>query len=304
MSRRIDDNTAVDELLAWIDDIAAREFWAELAPGLSVVADAAAASALVDVDEALLLELRNAMLIEGYYQFDPLLPATTLTAMRDCVTTLHERRIPLGFAFVYDEFWRLGVWLGEVLAAMLGRDFVQLPDMWAWFVEPGTSGWDPHREKGAESLLDNGFPKSLSTWVPLSDATPLNGCMYIVPADRDPDYPGANDAIDVHRLQDVRALPARAGSVLMWNQALLHWGAGSSPRAPEPRISFSIEYQRGDVDAFNTPLLDPSQPPTFERRLGLVGKQLVQYEHMLGAHPRLLELGQRLQDRFPVSPHE
>jgi len=291
----------VGELEDWLDEIATPAYWRELVPELSVCDAAATAEPLVRVDDELLTELRSAMLTEGYFQFEPLIPAPVLAAMAAGVRALHEASIPLGFAYVYDEFWHLNTWLAEVLAALLGDEFAQLPDFWAWFVEAGSSGWEPHREKGPESLLANGYPKSLSLWVPLTDATPLNGCMYIVPANLDPGYNGKGDDVGVQRLQDVRALPARAGSVLMWNQDLLHWGGASSQHAPHPRISFSIEYQRGDIRPFNVPLLDPRKPPpAFEHRLGLAGKQILQYEHLFSRHPTIVTLAHKLLARFSL----
>lgn len=282
---------------AWLDEVSTPDYWRRLVPHMSV-GESVTTPAVVSMDASRCDEVRGAMLTEGYLQLPPVIPVEAVTAMRSCIEVLQREAIPLGFAYVYDTFWQLGGWLRELLGTLLGDDFVQLPDMWAWCVEPGLRGWEPHREKGAESLLPSGYPKSLSVWVPLTDATPLNGCMYIVPADRDPDYNTAADAVAVHSLQDVRALPAPAGSVLLWNQALLHWGGSSSSRAPTPRISFSIEFQRGDVAPFNQPLLNVEQPPAFDRRLGLVGKQLLQYEHMFDAHPQLLELGRLLVTRF------
>ena len=43
-------------------------------------------------------------------------------------------------------------------------------------------------DKGRRALFEDGSPKSLTTWIPLSNATALNGCMYIVPALHDPTF--------------------------------------------------------------------------------------------------------------------
>src|SRR5438093_1083574 len=74
----------------------------------------------------------------------------------------------------------------------------------------------------------------LTTWVPLTDATLSNGCMYVVPKSTDErvqqaveNYSSRKMSMgDVQRLlQHARALPARAGSVLCWGFGLLHWGS-------------------------------------------------------------------------------
>jgi hypothetical protein len=81
----------------------------------------------------------------------------------------------------------------------------------------------------------------------------------------------------MENIQGIRALPAGAGSNLGWRQNLLHWGGKSCERALEPRISLGFEFQRGDTRPYNDPLLDPLAIPGFEQRLGLIGKQILQY---------------------------
>jgi hypothetical protein len=65
-------------------------------------------------------------------------------------------------------------------------------------------------------------------------------------------------------------------------------------------VSFSIEYQRGDAPPENEPLLDPRHTPPFLRRLGLVGKQILQYRHMYALDSETVALGERLRSRFPI----
>jgi hypothetical protein len=221
--------------------------------------------------------------------------------MARALLRLRDADIPMVFLYVWDEPWHLSAQVGEVLAAVLGPDYRVLPDFWAWCIDPRKQekGWHPHRDMGGfASLLPNGQPISLSLWVPLTDASPENGCMYVLPACRDPHYQARVSRNDVVDVQEVRALPARAGSVLGWTQALLHWGSRASERGHAPRISFSIEYQRGDHDAFNTPLLDPAAPPPFERRLGLIGKQILQYHHMYTLGPGFDDVARELIARF------
>lgn len=74
-----------------------------------------------------------------------------------------------------------------------------LPDFWAWNVDPvrGDAGWRPHRDRGRTTLLPDGGPKSITTWIALTRATPLNGCMHVVPARNDPTYntPDEDEAV-------------------------------------------------------------------------------------------------------------
>src|SRR5207245_1434751 len=97
---------------------------------------------------------------------------------------------------------------------------------------------------------------------------------------------------------NIRAVPAPAGSMLAWNQGVLHWGARASRRASAPRCSASIEFQRADISPFRSPLLDPHTIPSFHARLGLTGMQILQYQHMYPLDDPLGVLATRLRDRF------
>ena len=114
-------------------------------------------------------------------------PLRLVRRLEAAVRRLHERRCPPVFAFVYDEFWSVCAKLAPLLGSLLTHDYRQLPDFWVWYVDPQVeaSGWRPHRDKGPGSLLPDGSPKSVTVWIPLTDATPLNGCIYVVPSHLD-----------------------------------------------------------------------------------------------------------------------
>ena len=95
-------------------------------------------------------------------------------------------------------------------------------------------------------------------------------------------------------MTSVRALPAKPGDVLCWNQAVLHWGSRTSRFAPAPRLSMALEFQRRDIPAWNTPLLDRFANHDFETRLKLVGKQILQYKHMYPLAERFQQLAEKL----------
>ena len=54
----------------------------------------------------------------------------------------------------------------------------------------------------------------------------------------------------------------------------------------------------GDKPPFNVPLLDPKKAPAFRQRLGLVGKQVLQYRHMYPLPSDVAKLAETLRDRF------
>lgn len=234
------------------------------------------------LDDPVITALSGLLRHEGYFQLPPQNLRLPLDAMADLVRLLDQRGWPLVFSFMYDEFWALYYRLDKLIEGLLGPGYFRLPDFWVWLVDPqrGHAGWRPHRDKGARSLNPDRTPKSITIWIPLSEATPLNGCMYVVPADRDPVYGQPNDDQLSHKQWDIRALPAAAGSVMCWTQALLHWGGSTSRREVRPRISVAFEFQAANVEPFNQPLTNPKEFPSLELRLQLIGTQILQYRHM------------------------
>lgn len=232
---------------------------------------------------------------EGYVQASGVAWGLDLKLMAATVRALSRIDLPPVFAFLYDEFWLPFYKLHPVCTALLG-DYMMLPDFWAWNLNPaqGDSGWRPHRDKGYQALLPDGTPKSLTVWMALSSATPLNGCMYIVPANFDPTYGTPDDKEWKFDYASVRALPAEPGDFFIWNQAVLHWGGRSTPRAPETRVSMAFEFQRADVEPYNRPLIKPLTILSFESRLRLIAKQILQYRHMYRVDPTVEQVALRL----------
>lgn len=277
------------------------DYWKTLNPQLSVGEDFTSLSGSVlsveqEYQEKLLLNLKK----EGYFQLDSFLSESEISRMATGIEKLRESGWPVPFAFIYDEFWQTFCRLSQILSVILGEEYRQLPAFWAWYINTTNTekGWQPHRDNGGNTLLPDGMPKCVTIWIPLSDAIPLNGCMYILPAPFDPNYGGnvqKGEKKESINFQDIRALPATAGSVLCWNHAVLHWGSRSSERAPHPRISLAFEFQRSDVEAYKTPLLDPFNPPNFNQRLALIGKQILQYQHMYPLSEEFAELARELQ---------
>lgn len=277
-----------------------REQWQARCPRLHVEGDLDWSAQQFERIEELLGDLR----VEGYVHVPDVLPPTVVEPLRDCIHLLHGSGIPLPFAFVYDEFWLVWLRVSRLIAAALGGDYRALPDFWAWYVAPDDqgAGWGPRRDRVQPALEPDNAPHSLTVWLPFSDAVPLNGCMYVLPAHLDERFrtrvfDGEGNNL-VPEPQAIRAVPAAAGSLLAWNQNLLHWGGRASRLAAAPRISAAFEFQRGDRPPFNQPLLDPYRVPTFTERLGLIGKQVLQYRHMYPLTPDVEAIAVDLRDRF------
>lgn len=270
-------------------DLTRPGFWRNFAPALHV-ADRRTAESLDAIvpGDAHMATLRALMLEEGYFHASGLSWQIDLALMADTVRALDRAGLSPAFAFIYDEFWVPFYRLHPIYEGLLG-DYRMLPDFWVWNVDParGDAGWRPHRDKGRRALFPDGSPKSLTTWIPLSRATTLNGCMYIVPAGSDPTYNTPREAEWEFDHAAIRALPAEAGDVFMWNQAVLHWGSRTSPRGGASRVSMAFEFQCADVAPFNEPLLPPLGFLSFEMRLRLVAKQILQYRHIYRVDPAI-----------------
>ncbi|MGH6726908.1 MAG: phytanoyl-CoA dioxygenase family protein [Pseudolabrys sp.] len=265
-----------------------RQAWQAFAPQLHVCdADYLNTVAPFPVAPQQSGNLAQRLLVEGYIQANSEGWGLDFKLMADTVRAMTDANISPVFAFMYDEYWVPFHKLHALYSSLLGGKYYLLPDFWVWNVDPkrGESGWKPHRDKGRDALFENGAPKSLTTWIPLSRATPLNGCMYIVPANFDPTYNTADEGKWQFEYASIRALPGKPGDFFIWNQAVLHWGSRTAPHGGESRVSMAFEFQRADVAPYNQPLLEPMHTLQFDHRLKLIAKQILQYRHMYKLAP-------------------
>jgi hypothetical protein len=258
-----------------------RDFWLARAPGLHIGDDAVfrAAKPFRPGNEQA-AELSARIKDEGYFQIAHN-TGLDLALMADTARRFSADGIAPAFAFLFDEFWAPFHALDGLYGSILGG-YGMLPHCWVWNIDPqkGDAGWNPHRDMCHVSLRPDGSPIAITTWIPLSDANPLNSCMYMVPAHADPVYGSPQDKEWRFDLPSIRALPVKPGEILVWNQAVWHWGSRSSPRAEQSRVSMALEFQRSDSPAFAQPIISPGQPLSFEARLKLIARQLLQYRHM------------------------
>lgn len=236
------------------------------------------------------------MLEEGYFQDQSATCARLAPLLSDAVAQCKALDIPPAFIFLFDEAWECFYALDPMIRFFLGDGYKVLPDFWTWHVDPaaGEAGWRPHRDKGRGALAANKSPTSLTIWIPLTEASPQNGCMYILPANFDPVYATEDEKNWQVDMAAIRAMPGKPGDFLCWNQAVLHWGSRTSRFAKAPRMSMALEFQRGDIPAWNSPLLEPFANHDFAARLKLVGKQILQYKHMYPLPERFQLMAQRL----------
>ena len=177
-----------------------------------------------------------------------------LARLRAGIETLVGHGLPPAMIYLYDEAWQVFMRLRPLLHHFLGDRVKLLPHFWAWHVDPAKDGrgWPPHRDY----------------------------CMYVLPHSFERCYFQKVMKPEDVVLQDVRALPARPGTVMGWRQDLYHWGGRASAFAREPRISLSLEFQNAVFDPLADRLLDLDRPPVFNDRLELIAQQFDKYQHM------------------------
>jgi ectoine hydroxylase-related dioxygenase (phytanoyl-CoA dioxygenase family) len=201
---------------------------------------------------------------------------------------------------MHPAIWNIPHRLEKLLTCLLGDGYGLLSAFWAWRLAPGTAscGWPPHRDRAGITVQKDGTPNSITVWIALTNATPENGCIYVVPPECDPYYGGAASSVDVHDVQNVRAIPAQAGRALAWNHQLLHWG-GTIARATEARVSIAFEFRRADaLDTTDT--IDRGRIPGFADRLKLIARQILEYKRFESIDRRFVDLATQLLSRGPA----
>lgn len=284
------DREAVRSLFVRAMDV---RYWRRLIPDMTVGGQPAA-EAVADTpsEDAFPLEILKQVQEDGWFQLDPVFPAEGLTRLKKALDVLMGAGWLPVFSFMYDEFWTLtrAAPVRLILSTLLGPKYRQRPSFWTHYVQvrPGAHGWRPHTDASrSPGLLPSGRPAMMSLWIPLSEATLDNGCMYVIPTSCHPTIGARFGSLgdDVTRdeletlLQCARALPAQAGSVMGWHGQVVHWGSTANGRSTHPRISLALEFQNAELAAESpTLLMDPDAPmPSFGQRLLLIAAQIRMY---------------------------
>jgi hypothetical protein len=292
----------------FLETILDPEYWRDLNLNLTVTDEAERLYVEPEIfDLSTLQGVKERLCKEGYFHLESVFDPNEMFWLALAIEALHQAGWPAAFIFIYDEVWQIFARLSHLMGAILGEDYAMIPLLWAWRIstDGDAAGWRPHRERGFDTLMPDDLPKVMTLWIPLSEATPLNGCMYILPAQYDLDYRGDLEKVEIpiDIIQNVRALPAMPGAVLGWNHAVIHWGGRSCDLAPCPRISISFEFQRSDIEPYKMPLMDPQRLPSFQERLELLAMQIIQFGHMEESSAPLLEMAQAIQNMAsPIVP--
>jgi ectoine hydroxylase-related dioxygenase (phytanoyl-CoA dioxygenase family) len=299
--RAIDATALVDR----VDCCLSGDYWTSLVPSSSI-------SPLAPALPELPLRAGEAAAVgrhvgqHGYAAVPVFLPAAALAPLNSTVDAVVAADWPPVFAFVFDALWSAARTAGvrALLDGTLGAAAHQVPHVWVHVVPAvaGARGWAPHKDGG----LATRSPSRLSIWIPLTDASIENGCMYVLPRS----HPAASvlegnwhtDTIGVAQavelLSGARALPAAAGSALVWDFDLVHW-SGTRTGGGVARRSLSFEFIGAGAEpaADEHPLIacGPADPlPSFETRLRFIAEGILQYSKHDPSVYRFRVLAERL----------
>lgn len=246
----------------------------------------------------------TALVTDGVERFAGVVDEDALADARAAVAAVERAGWPLVFAFVYDALWRVlsSPGVRAVVDGALGAGAHRLPPVWVHKVAAvgGARGWHPHVDlAGPARLLADGRPERLNGWIPLTDATIDNGCIFAVPAGVASSVTTRWDRVRAVPVDDVvrllhaaRPLPAAAGALLLWRPDILHWGGVATGASTTPRIALSFEVAHPAVHAEAAP-----EWPSFDERLSLVGRALVAYGGASDREPvaaRFVGVGRKL----------
>jgi phytanoyl-CoA dioxygenase PhyH len=274
-------------------------YWKALYPSFSLCDDASAAPEVPPFDATTLDKAKDDLTSRGYFLVEGAIGGSIVGPMLGCVEAVRKAGWPPVFAYIYDQLWL--VWriapVAQMVTAGLGADYRWIPHGWCHYVHPvsGASGWPPH--------VDGNLSNRMSIWIPLTDATLDNGCIYVVPGNLNTAGIGERRALKAasnlqmrELLQRGRALPARTGSILGWNFRILHWGSVCHV-AGAPRVSLVMEFIGAGERALDSelPLYDPQEGlPPLPQRLHAIGRAILQYKRFELRMRRYVELAHGL----------
>ena len=143
-----------------LDELFAPELWSALAPGLDGSDDAVPFEVAAGDGE----KLRAALAADGFVAVERPPPwCVDVSRLASAAASLVAHGFPPGFLLAYEASWRLQAQLSTVISTATGGN-IATGDAIAFRVEPGASGFGPHRdrqpESPAETFREDDAPRS------------------------------------------------------------------------------------------------------------------------------------------------
>jgi ectoine hydroxylase-related dioxygenase (phytanoyl-CoA dioxygenase family) len=158
--------------------------------------------------------------------------------------------------------------LRAIIAGILGHDFILNAGVVAMSPDPGCSPQGLHRDDGFHTLMPRPrLPLIVTAAIALDDFTAENGGTQIAPGSSC--WPSDR----VPKENEIMLAEMPAGSMLLWDGAVLHGGGGNTT-TDQPRRTITLNYSRGSLRTqFNQYISVPrervlSMPAELQRDLG------------------------------------
>jgi len=162
---------------------------------------------------------------------------------------LMKNNAPMDNIFYDEGTWELISKIRKRCMHITGKDMVLYGDAVLFVREHGKSHTGfigPHRDMpdaGAETFKEDGTPGSCVLWFALTEATPENSCLYVLPAEHDSAYRTGGLALEpvvtMANVDKIVALPVKANSIIVLGHRVIHWGSQPFPDQP-PRVALSF----------------------------------------------------------------
>ena len=291
------------------------DYWSNLMPHLSVLKKTASkTSTSTSTPTSTTIDHTRRLLNEGYFTTQLNLPPTLPAKLAQGITQLRNAGWPASFILMYDEAWELSNSASQIMSNLTTN--TNNGDMLAWDIDPNRdeAGFSPHRDRQPIDITssfhtnaDTGLPsmpKYSTAWIALTNATPENSCLYVVPKEYDPGYmTGDVDAMDPlqrclpnkNGYQNIMALPVNAGSGVFFSHRILHWGSRGRKGYAIPRMALSIACSTEDFEP--SYFANPTEQlpyPDLEVRLGLICGQCICYHERFSFNGKQMKLFTKL----------
>ncbi|KAI3656047.1 hypothetical protein MP638_000945 [Amoeboaphelidium occidentale] len=309
-----------------IESMADMDYWLKICPLLSITPDRCTPVKInaIEIEDDILEFYSTSLRDSGYFMLPPDLllravGAQVFKKLSESVIRLQEAGWHPWFLCMYDEPFIILHHLESFVRKVTKNDQVKCNfDFLAWHVNSleGDAGFSPHRDRQLDNVKESftieDFPKYVTTWIPLTDAVPENGCLYVIPKEYDPGYIDGDlsdtdpmvRALNSHDtnvdhnknvpfgcsyrgFQNIRALPCSSGSCVVFSHRIIHWGSRSVKGYPHPRIAMAFAFSDPEYEEpylLNCSLVRESSEnsceyflPSLQERLGLATGQAISY---------------------------
>lgn len=274
------------------------EFWRRLAPELTI--SDAQPTAAIEHSNGQINREKMRLVNDGFVRLKQPGFKVKMDQISSAMDRIVNAGLPAAFIGVYDETWTIIAQLQDVIDGMFDGKSAMVPDFWASHTVSSAS-LTAGRKRAGKGIYEDGTPKNVTVWIPVTDATPENGCVYVVPAGQDRNYGKPNPERADASLSGIRALSAQAGDALIWTGETYNWQARPDRHGDDGALmSLNWEFQCRETAPIDGLLVDSYPYVPFETRLALLARQMPLHRRDFSASPVWRAVQQTLANRFRI----